>query len=327
MKFFRLSLYFRYFSGLGRKPRLVHIVCLLPNILFRGVDFLSLFRIFVLANRFPNRVIRQRQDVPEIELLVCSTAKDLWLLTDCLTHAIKSSINPISKVSVIVPSRDVEACFTEIADLATNTDINFDVIDENSLIPDLARSELIQKMGQSYGWALQQFLTVAFVCNSSSKGVLAVNSDTVILQPRLWLEADGKQELLVSWEYHKPYYKVLKKLDSSLSNIEFSLICHQMLFQPNYFRRILSDLNVDSISQFIDLVLENTDLTQKSPFCVEFELYGQKILRKHPTKVILNRFANISVNLDTDVRIRHHQIREFIVAGEYNSVSNHSWMR
>ena len=100
-----------------------------------------------------------------------------------------------------------------------------------------------------------------------------------------------------------------------------------MLFQPEIFRQILSELNVDSISQFISLVLENADLTQRSPFCVEFELYGQKILRKHPSKVILNRFANISVKLDTDVRMRHDQIREFIVSGEYNSVSNHSWMR
>ena len=326
MKFFRLSLYFRYFSALSKRPRFVHIFALFPNILFRGADFFSFFRIFVLANRVPNRVIRQQEEVPEIELLVCSTAKDFWLLTDCLTYAIKSSVNPISRISVIVPSHDVDACSTEIAELITDTDIDFDVIDENSLIPDSARSVLIDKMGQSYGWALQQFLTVAFVCNSSSKGVLAVNSDTVILQPRLWLETDGKQELLVSWEFHKPYYKVLKKLDPTLSNIEFSLICHQMLFQPEIFRQILSELNVDSISQFIGLVLENADLTQKSPFCVEFELYGQKILRKHPSKVTLNRFANLSVKLDTDVRMRHNQIREFIVSGEYNSVSNHSWM-
>jgi hypothetical protein len=259
-------------------------------------------------------------------LLICSTAKDFWLLTDCLTHAIKSSVNPISKVSVIVPSRDVDACSSEIAKLIENIDIDFNIIDENSLIPDPARSVLIEKMGQSYGWALQQFLTVAFVCNSSSKGVLAVNSDTVILQPRLWLEKDGKQELLVSSEFHKPYYKVLEKLDPALSNIKFSLICHQMLFQPDFFRQILSELNVDSISQFIGLVLENADLAERSPFCVEFELYGQKFLRKHPTKVILNRFANISVKLDTDVHMRDNQIRDFIVSGEYNSISNHSWM-
>ncbi len=56
-----------------------------------------------------------QEEVPEIELLVCSTAKDFWLLTDCLTHAIKSSVNPISRISVIVPSHDVDACSTEIA--------------------------------------------------------------------------------------------------------------------------------------------------------------------------------------------------------------------
>ena len=326
MKFFRLSLYFRHFSALSKKPRFIHILCLFPNILFRGVNFISFFGRFVFANRVPNRVIRQREDVPEIELLVCSTSKDFWLLTDCITHAIKSSVNPISKVSVVVPSRDVEVCLAEMTRLIEEIDIDFSVIDENSLIPDTARNVLFQKMGRSYGWALQQFLTVAFVCNSYSKGVLAVNSDTIILQPRLWLEKDGKQELLVSSEFHKPYYEVLEKLDPTLSNIEFSLICHQMLFQPDFFRQIFSELNVDSISQFIGLVLENADLAQRSPFCVEFELYGQKILRKYPKKVILNRFANISVNLNTEAHIRNSQIRDFILSGEYNSVSNHSWM-
>jgi hypothetical protein len=327
MRFFRLSLYFRYFSALSKRPRLLHILGLFPNILFRGIEFISFFRRFVFANRVPNRIIHLRGDVPEIELLVCSTAKDFWLLADCITHAIKNSLNQICKVSVIVPPYDTDRCSAAMNELFRNTEIDWDVIDENSLIPDLARSILLDRMGESYGWALQQFLTVSFVCNSSSKGVLAVNSDTVILQPRLWLETDGRQELLVSSEFHKPYYKVLRELDQALSHVEFSLICHQMLFQPDLFRQILSDLNVNSISQFINLVLENADLAQKSPFCVEFELYGQEILRKHPAKVILNRFANIPVKLDPDLHVRHNQLRDFTVSGEYNSVSNHSWMR
>ena len=326
MRFFRLSLYFRYFSSLSKSPRLFHIICLLPNIFIRGFTFISLFKRFVLANQLPNRVVKSQENAPEIELLVCSTAKDFWLLTDCLTYAVKNSINPISSVNVVVPSRDVELCSSLIEKGILGKDIKVSVIDEDSLIPKGAREMIYDQMGGSYGWALQQFLTVAFVCSSSAKGVLAVNSDTIILQPRLWLEPQGNQEFLVSAEFHKPYYKVIQKLDPGLSHFEFSFICHQMLFQPDFFRKILYNLNSPSISHFIELVLAKADISQRSPFCVEFELYGQMFLRKQPSNVILNRFANISVELSSDAQLRGQQLGHFENSGNYNSVSNHSWM-
>lgn len=281
---------------------------------------------FVAANKLPGSVSHSEGVLPEIELLVCVIEKDFNLLERCINQAIRHSANPVSSVNIIVPGAQVESCKIHISSILETLGSKIQVIDEDSLISQKGRARLRQSLGSSYGWGLQQFLTVAYVLRSKSKGVLAVNADTIILRRRCWLNINGVQELLVSSEYHPPYYQVLRKINSDLSKIKFTFICHQMLFQPQLLKNYLAVIGVDNIEDFLEITLSNSNCSVKSPFCIEFEFYGQSLYAYDRDKISLIRFANTTFRFGENEFNSISELKALECRLAYNSVSQHSWL-
>lgn len=327
MRFLRLSKYYAYYSGLNTTPRIFHVFMLFPNMIFRGLlESLRNFQRFIAANKLEHSNPIRLENLPDVELLVCAVEKDFHLLERCITQAIKHSANRISTVSIIVPSKQIDTCFQYLTKVSPSIRSIVQILDEELLISENGRHELKRSLGDSYGWGLQQFLTVAFVLQSHSAGVLAVNADTLILRKRHWLQADGFQEILVSSEYHRPYYSVLKKINPDLSRINYTFICHQMLFQPQLLKRFLEIIEIHNVEEFIDKTLAVADLSKRSPFCVEFEFYGQSMHKYCREKIALLRFGNIPYKFS---EVEVESLKEIVVLernSNYNSVSQHSWI-
>ena len=327
MRFIRLSRYFVHYSSLATRPSVFHFFLLVPNMVIRGpIKSLREFLRFVAANKLPGSITRNGEFLPEIELMVCAVQKDFHLLERCIRQAIKHSANPIGSVNVIVPRGQVESCKTLISKFLDGRTTQVRVLNEESLISEHSRELLRQALGNSYGWGLQQFLTVAFVLASKSEGVLAVNADTIILRRRTWLNMSGRQEVLVSSEYHRPYYEVLKKINSDLSKIEYTFICHQMLFQPHLLKEYLSKIHASSVEQFIDITLSKSDCSVRSPFCIEFEFYAQSLYEYDRELMLLLRFGNITYKFDESNLSPIAELSDLERRAIYNSLSQHSWL-
>lgn len=314
------------FAEICGKP---HILELLPYLLYslykgRGYrkNLLKSFRI----NRLPLYSVTSEQQVslPVIELIINSERKDFINLSAVITCAITNSVNPIGKTTVAVPTTQLKECREVLSGIVEKFPI--EVLSEDLFLTDEIREKLRNTFGKRYGWALQQFLTVDRVLKSDYKGVLQVNSDTMLLRPTQWIDSEGRQPILVSTEYHLPYYVFLNKLNKEFPVLTDSHITHHMLFQPEIFSEILKKSNVETLEELVDFTIMNAEINEASPICVEFELYALGALRYFPEKITLAKFGNINYPRRAKASSTDFQLELQELAKKYNSISAHSYL-
>jgi hypothetical protein len=236
---------------------------------------------------------------------------------------VENSINTINKITIITRSIDVSMCNNLIAKLKFKIPIT--VLNEDDVIIESDRLKLRTKFNENYGWILQQLLTVAYVLKSSSKGVLAIDADTIMLRNTLWLNSKGEQILLVSHEYHKPYYQFLRNISLIKYMPDYTFITHHMLFQPEKLKNIWRKVGVYNITDVVNILVENENLKPLSPVCLEFEPYAQGLMLNFPSQVVLSRFCNIRLSAKSHQLDLAASIERLEDEGLYKSVSFHSW--
>jgi hypothetical protein len=245
-------------------------------------------------------------------------------LSDVITNAITNSVNEIGRTTVAVPAAQLEECRQKLSEVIGVYAI--EVLSEDEFLSDAIREKLRDKFGKRYGWALQQFLTVERVLKSSYRGVLQVNSDTMLLRPTQWIDNGGRQPILVSTEYHLPYYLFLNSLNSDFPIHTETHIAHHMLFQPDIFRKILEKSNIRTLEDLVDFTIANVQVNEESPMCIEFELYALGALRYFPEKITLAKFGNINYPRRAGTSPDDFQKELVQLAKKYNSISAHSYL-
>jgi hypothetical protein len=321
--FFKLSAYSKKYSRLDRLPKKIHLFPLSLAISKHYKTGLSSFLRFVKVNQLSSEMIPKNDFLPSITLLIIVAKKDFRTLPVAIKQIIKHSLNPISRLEVITPASEVSECQKIVEGI--NLKIQFTVSSENDYFSDDIRKYMKVTFGRKYGWALQQFLTVKYVLNSLDLGILALNSDTIILQDQVWLNDDLVQILYQSSELHRPYYKILGRLFPKLDMKMLSHITHHMLFQPELLRIIFERNDIQDTEQLIKSVGEVFDRKQESPFCVEFEPYAQGLHTYFPDRFLLRRFSNASFPTKKDQDKLWNLISHYDSMGIYNSISLHSW--
>jgi len=261
---------------------------------------------------------------PKIELLTVATIKDLNVFPLSILSAIKSSLNPITAVTVIVPQLEIADFKSALKML--DLDVQTKVIGEDDFLEPSDRELIRSTFPNRYGWVLQQFLAVAFVVSSELPGVLLVNCDTVLTKRVHWLNSAGNQKLLASLEFHAPYYQVLEKVFGFSKSPEFTFVTHHMLFQPDLFRSILGLEKGESVSVYLGRMIESADSGENSPLCAEFEPYGQGLLRFYPHRVTLEKFANLGLKRTSEHLELSRKAMDFDPEFEYKSISLHSYL-
>jgi hypothetical protein len=233
------------------------------------------------------------QKNPPVEIVFVSTRKDFNSLEKSIPFAIEATSNQQSiAIKIIVPEADLLLCNQLVAKLDLQ---NAKVISENTIVPEHLISALRARFGWRTGWVLQQILKVECVKNSDFPGVLIIDSDTLLLNRRTWLKADSTQLLSASWEYNASYYHFLNK--KGLVDIfpEFTFVTHHMLMQPKFLIEALNFMGWHSLELLVDYLIKESNPNDDSPFCIEYELYGQYMFKFHRDLVSLQKWSNISV--------------------------------
>jgi len=257
-----------------------------------------------------------------VELVVVSTSKDFDILPNSVAYAIRAlSAYQIYGIRIIVPERDLELC----RNLFSSNNLEVSVVDESDLVnPELFRkiSEVFKKRNT---WVLQQLLKVSAVQKSKADSVLILDSDTVLLRPRPWFSASGAQILMPSYEFNSSYYEFLNTLGMSDKFPEHTFISHHMIMQPHILNHILKTVGLSTVEERVDYICEKSDLSNHSPICIEYELYGQSLIQGESKEYFLERWANISVpRKHSKLILNFPGIKKFLSLF-YNSISFHSW--
>ena len=320
-KLLRPNNYFNHYSRIDKTQSFFSTLLLLPYLISKGFGKnLPVLRFYRSCKKKITDV-EFTDPLPSIELLIVCTRKDFETLPFCIKQGLKHSKNPVSKITVVVPENDVEY----ILNILTIVFDEIEVISENSVIDLSDRLNIKRVMGSRYGWALQQFITVAIALNSKSIGVLAINADTILLRDQAWLDETGKQILMESYEYNSKYYEAIEAIQPKFGKISESHITHHMLFQPKIVRETLNFMGALDMSTYIDLFMRNVDDSSNSPICVEFEPYANFLRLKYPEKIEKVKFSNISVK-PTLIDGISNTVSKYEELNVYNSISLHSWM-
>lgn len=298
-------------------------ICIQLVVTRKLIAIKNLFRV-KRAVSLPENLELPSRTFPEIEILSVVAGKDIEVLALALESALLSSANPVAKISLICPARDVSNCRREVAKIKFDGTIQ--IIDENLILNSYRRNEILLAFGNRYGWVLQQFLAVEHILNSKHKGVLLLNSDTILIRRAHWLDGLGNQLMLVSLEFHKPYYELLGKVMGFSRNPKYTFVTHHMLFQPEKFKAILGSRGFQSTEEFQRAVIQNAEPGQSSPLCVEFEPYGQGMCKDFLNFVHLRKFSNVSIRRDEFDKTQILKSIDGKLDYRYNSLSLHDYL-
>jgi hypothetical protein len=323
LDYLSLRYYFAKFSRLDLTPRYYHAIPLFGAICKHGARGWLDFVRFVKANQIPSTLIYEFNQLPAIEILIVVAKKDFITLPIALSSAIKNSLNPVSRIKIITTSDGLQECKSLLEML--ELEIPIFVEDEENVVSANFRTEMRSIFGRKYGWGLQQFLTIESVLQSSSLGVLAINADTILLRPQIWLNSDQNQVLLQSSELHEPYYAVLASVFPNLQIQNISHITHHMLFQPDLLREIFSRNGLKSTEDLFHRLTGVFIADEESPFCLEFEPYAQGMRTYFPERFQLRRFSNVSIKVSGSMQETLLIVKSFEDENKYNSISLHSW--
>ena len=312
------------FSRLDRRPNKVLFLLFLVYSIFKGKSYRKhLVRTYFVCRLPEHSNLLSTENLPAIKVIINSVQKDFGKLPLVIAYAEANSLNPIKNIEIAVPSNQIDSCISALSKVMDSNKIS--VISEDLFLNPSIREKIKSAFPTRYGWVLQQFLTVDRVLKSDIP-VLQVNSDTIILRKKAWLDLNGNQEIEVSSEYHEPYYLLLQKIGLDLKDSGASHITHHMLFQPSKFQLILRNLKISGVEDLLDLVIKNCDLRLDSPMCIEFELYAYGLLNFFAKNVSQVKFGNINVKMDLKSAQTELEKELSQYARRYNSVSMHSYL-
>lgn len=141
------------------------------------------------------------------------------------------------------------------------------------------------------GWYLQQLLKLytGRVIKGIMDKYLVIDSDTFFLKPISFIEND-KCLYNYGFEYHKPYFEHMKKLDKNLIRVDKnkSGICHHMMFEKEYLNELISLVEENHNDHFYNIFLKFVVDKDKSG-ASEYEIYFNFMLKKHPEKINLRK--------------------------------------
>jgi hypothetical protein len=292
---------------------------------YLGPGFLRKYKQFIVKHRAlsypPTPYFNNHEGLPAIEITIDCAAKDSKLLSNVIELAELNVLNPISVISVVVPSSDFELISDQISKTSYKSPIR--VLDENSILAEEIRNKIKVLFPNRYGWVIHQFLTLQQILNSSSLGVLSIDSDTLILRPMAFLNSDGIQVLMESLEYNRPYYEFLNRINPVFKIDSTSHVTHYSFFQKSLLLGIFEKVGIRTLIDLVDCIESYADLDSSSPICIDRELYALGLLAFYPEKCTLVKFANISVSYQEI----YDPIQLEQLSKKYNSVSAHSYLQ
>lgn len=318
----------RYVANFRSKQRQPGVIFLIMASIWNLISNLRkknsiLTRRFYQANRVPLRTLSNPNGIePSIEILFVTAGKDIEMLTYSIPAA-RSSVyttNLDLPVIVLVPKSEIDRTTT-----ITSRFENVQVYSEDIYIESDLKMKLKNRFGGRYGWALQQILKVSYVLGSSKSGILIVDSDTVLIDKKVWLNSSEEQILMPTDEYNFSYYEFLNSVKLADLKPKYTFVSHHMLMQPKYLREAYSYAGWHSLENLVSDLCDYRFVNSNSPFCIEYEAYAQYMFRFHPERIVLTKWANIGISRELDLELQiPSEMKK--CRQRFNSLSFHTYL-
>ena len=275
-------------------------------------------RNFLSSNSSPVLNGSCKESEHSLHVLIPFTKKDIPTLRLCLEGAVYAT-NHHSKVR-----------FTLISDQQyrlEHLDDKFKALEvELTTDEDFLGEEFVAQIKSNYstraGWLIQQIIKVEFAAKCSENLLLAIDSDTILLKKQQWCDSGGRQIFFESEEFHSAYYDFLSRVGfRNLS--KSSHITHHMIYQPSLVQRMLSSLEINSLSDWFCL-LEKTNSQIGSFASIDYEAYAQFLMDGFPDSWLLSKWSNLPLARHSDaLNLEYTRLQSLYP--NYNSISFHDW--
>ena len=249
-------------------------------------------------------------NLPEIDVLIPCHPKDVGNLQIVIDSIFTNVLNPINVIRIITTQEGI-----------TNIHPNFPktVVElENDYIPkgifDFIRAEV---PNSRQGWILQQVVKIMGSIRSEAVATLVIDSDTVLLRPKSWLDSKGNQSLSFAYEYHVPY----KNHQASLfgyQSLQLSFVTHHQLFKKEHLLALFGH-NEESLLQWV----MRGDYSRDSAIS-EYDTYGEWVYLNRKQGVVLTKWNNAISRIKLHEFSSYEEVKSQFPA--FNSVSAHSYL-
>ena len=256
-----------------------------------------------------------------ISVMIPCIEKDLPLLMTCIEGIKRNVINPVDKISIITNC-------PELIKLQVDTEI--EVITEVNYLPQSIQEHVRRNIPPAVqGWVSKQLIVMYFIYMSKQEGVLTVDADTILLNPRVFL-SDHKQILCPVVEYALHDAITTRKTWKSAGvSFGISFKAHHMLMKPKVVREMFDDLGgfEQGSLDWVNSTLEENWM----PFS-EFHSYATWILNRYPSEVAFAKWGNIRVSRKKEEKVFKHEspLERYAYLKEkhsrHNSVSFHHYL-
>ncbi len=318
-----LDKYFDKFKQINKKPGLlVFLIWLARGLIKPKWRDQKMIERYFYVNTCKVQEHLSRCQLPEIEILFASKQEDFVILLESVSAAINMSINPVRKVSVIVPENDLNLCKQYFRNCVYLDKIAF--IPETNVVSGKTIELIKNQRPDRFGWILQQVIVAEFILRSDCSNILIVDADTILLRKKVWVDVNQNQILMPTQEIHLPYYNFLSNVSEMYSIPKFSFVSHHLLVQTEVFRGIYNMFFGD-INCALQKAFDLTKLNEPSPFDLKYEIYSQYLYKNFPERVDLIKWGNLTCpRREFDNFISSEKGRK-ILSMRYNSVSFHHW--
>jgi len=280
------------------------------------LNFASIMKIHKLPFRI-REIISLSQPVnplkdkalPTIDIAIPCHVKDFENLP-LVVHGVRANIrNPVGKIILITPdylSKDLQSQFPDCHVLT----------DENVLGADIANAIARLVPQDRRGWITQQIIKFRVALFSGEVATLILDADTILLKPRIFLDAQGIQILCIATEYHSPYKEHQRKVFGGQNHL-LSFVTHHQLMKRDTLRGIFGQ-NGEGLLHYINLA----DFSERSAVS-EYDTYGEWILAHKPNEITFAKWNNFPVRINPS-KTSYKEIQDKYRL--YYSISSHSYL-
>jgi hypothetical protein len=249
-------------------------------------------------------------NLPEIDVLIPCHPKDVGNLQIVIDSIFANVLNPIKVIRIITTQEGI----TTIHPNFPKTVVEL----ENDYIPkrvfDFIRAEV---PNSRQGWILQQVVKIMGSIRSEAVATLVIDSDTVLLRPKSWLDSKGNQSLSFAYEYHVPYKNHQESL-FGYQSLQLSFVTHHQLFKKEHLLALFGR-NEEFLLQWV----MRGDYSRDSAIS-EYDTYGEWVYLNRKQGVVLTKWNNAISRIKLNEFSSYEEVKSQFPT--FNSVSAHSYL-
>lgn len=289
---------------------------------FKKVDFKTNLEFFRESNSLTNgKNSSQVVNDFALDVVFVATEKDFPILKFAIQHAIRvTSSFKTRNVYLVVPDESVTVAVEMIGD----KDCIF-VIPESEIVSRDILDDLRVAVGGRANWVYQQLLKVEFIRKSKNPYCLVIDADTILLNPRPWVDKNMKISLTPTDEANSDYHLFLNSIGVISQPPTVSFVPHHMFYDVQSFNILVESIDFVDAKSILLTIDRHADKASSSPISIDYELYGQWMVSKNPSKVNLIKWSNLGISRSQARTILNSTLLTRFIAIFYNSISFHDY--